>query len=284
VDSSSPAADRTQPRLESYLTRIDYLGERTPTLETLREVHRAHLRAIPYENLDIHFGRRLELGVGPAFRKLVLERRGGWCYEMNGLFAWALGELGFDVRLVAGTVGRAARGDRFEGNHLVLVVRLDRDYLADVGFGDGPLDPLPLAEGEYRVGWLDFRLERSDGRWVFHNHRYGGAPSFDFTLEPRSLESFGPRCADLQTSPESGFVQKTVCQRYDGDDIVTLRGAVLRRYAGSGVSERVVADAADYVAVLERDFGLRLPQAAGLWPAVRARHVAWVESERRENP
>src|SRR5262249_28741334 len=187
---------------------------------------RAHLRAIPYENLDIHLGRPLPLGADHAFEKLVVRERGGWCYEMNGLFAWVLETLGFTVRLVSGAVGRERHGDAVQGNHLVVLVDQGATLtLADVGFGDGPLDPLPLVEGPHRSGGFEFRLERSGERWILHNHEHGGAPSFDFTLRPAPIESFRAKCHELQTSPTSGFVQKTVCQRYDGDVIWTLRGA-----------------------------------------------------------
>jgi N-hydroxyarylamine O-acetyltransferase len=267
----------SEPSIDRYLDRIGYRGPLTPSLATLERLHRAHLGAIPYENLDIHLGRPMPIGVGPAFRKLVDARRGGWCYEMNGLFGWALGALGFRVRRVAGTVFRPD-GSRLEGDHLVLLVDLDRTYLADVGFGDGPLDPLPLAEGTYRVEGFEFRLERRGDRWLFHNHEQGGARGFDFALEPRELEWFGPRCHELQTSPSSGFVQKTVCQQPRAGGIVTLRGAVLTRLGSAGLEQRVVAGAAEYGQVLEREFGLRIPEVESLWGRVHQRHLEWVRS------
>lgn len=81
----------------AYLERIGYTGECTITLQTLTAIHEAHLRAIPYENLDIHLGRTLSLDIEAIYDKIVTRRRGGWCYEMNGLLSWALRELGFAV-------------------------------------------------------------------------------------------------------------------------------------------------------------------------------------------
>jgi len=265
--------------VERYLARIGYRGSVEPTFETLRGLQRAHLRAIPYENLDIHLGRPLPLGADHAFEKLVVRERGGWCYEMNGLFSWVLQTLGFTVRLVSGAVGRERYGAAVEGNHLVVVVDHGGELtLADVGFGDGPLDPLPLVEGAHRSGAFEFRLERSDERWILHNHEHGGAPSFDFTLRPAPLESFSEKCRELQTSPTSGFVQKTVCQRYDGDVIWTLRGAVLRRVEAGGVTERAITDQTDYDRVLRDRFGLAIPEVGHLWPVVWRRHVEWQQS------
>ncbi len=268
---------RFPPSLTQYLARIGYAGPLRVDLDTLKAIHRAHLRTIPYENLDIHLGRTLSLDLETQFAKLVLDRRGGWCYEMNGVLAWALGEIGFQIRMVSGTVGRSARGDRAEGNHLVLIGELDQPYLVDVGFGDGPVEPLPLVPGSYRVGRFEFRLTESGGRWVLHNHPFGGAPEFDFTLEPRTIPDFATKSVELQTSSESGFVNTTVCQRYEGDGLVSLRGAVLRTITEAGQVERDLTGRAEYQTVLEQRFGIQLPAAELdlLWQRVWSRHLTW---------
>ena len=263
--------------LARYLDRIGYTGPLGLDLATLKAIHRAHLRAIPYENLDIHLGRPLSLDLEAQFAKLVLDRRGGWCYEMNGVLAWALGELGFRIRMVSGAVGRSSRGDQVDGNHLVLIGELDQLYLVDVGFGDGPLEPLPLVAGLHRLDWLEFRLVESAGRWVLHNHPFGGAPEFDFNLAPRSIPDFAAKCHELQTSPDSGFVKTTVCQRYEEDGLVSLRGAVLRTVTRAGQHERDVTSQDEYQGVLENRFGIHLAAARleRLWERVWARHLAW---------
>jgi N-hydroxyarylamine O-acetyltransferase len=264
-----------------YLDRIGHRGAVAPTPDTLRRLHRAHLTSISYENLDIHLGRRLELDPAAFFRKLVIDRRGGWCYEMNGLFGWALGELGFDVVLLSGTVGREVRGARAEGSHLLLLVHLDRPYLADVGFGDGFPEAVPLVAGSFRQSGFEFRLDEQVDRWVVHNHQWGGARGFDFTLEPRKLEDFAERCLELQTALESAFVQKTVCQRWVDDGVITLRGALFRRVTPAGVSERVLDNPADYAEVLAHEFDLRDPDLPGLWPRVWERHMEWAAAKSR---
>jgi N-hydroxyarylamine O-acetyltransferase len=200
---------------------------------------------------------------------------------MNGLFAWALRGLGFRVDLLAGAVGHATVGDRANGNHLVLLVHLEQPWVADVGFGDGFLEPLPLRPGSYRQGFLEFRLERAGDLWTVINHQYGAAPSYDFTLAPTTLDALTGPCHALQTSPESGFVRKTVCQRHTPEGVVTLRGAVLRRVTERGVAQRVLEGAADFDAVLRGDFDLRLPEARFLWTQVWDRHRAWRDSEER---
>lgn len=265
-------------KLEAYLNRIGLTGPRTPTFDSLSAVHYAHLRAIPYENLDIHLGKPILLGENHFFQKLVLERRGGWCYEMNGLLAWALRELGFRLDYLAGAVPRASAGPNAGGNHLVLLVHLpEGDFIADVGFGDGFLRPIPLKEGTYVQDGFAFRLERGpeDGRWTMHNHEHGAAQTYDFSLEPHKLADFSGRCEWLQTSPESGFVGKTVCQRPVPGGVITLREAVFKRVARDGVSQRVIETEAEYDRVLREEFGLEI-DVSELWPKVHRRHLEWM--------
>ena len=261
--------------LDAYLARIEYTGPRTADLQTLIALHRAHLRSIPYENLDIHLGRSLSLDESAIFAKLVTARRGGWCYEMNGLFAWALEDLGFEVTRLASCVGRQSP-DTEDGAHLILMVKLDCPYLADVGFGHGLLEPIPLEAGTYQQDYLTYRLAPKGDRWFFTNHAYGG-PGIDFTLRPRSMSDFATHCHNMQTSSESWFVQSTVCHRAASRRLLSLRGAVLRTVTEEGPTERVIDSRADYQLTLREQFGLSLADTdvATLWDLVWQRHVAW---------
>jgi len=268
--------------VERYLARVDHRGSLEPSVETLTALHRAHLLAISYENLDIHLGRRLTLDRERIFRKLVDQGRGGWCYEMNGLFATVLEQLGFPVQLAAGTVGRERPTSPVEGNHLVVIVTLERPYLVDVGFGDGCPEPLPLEEGVYSRAGFDFGLVRDGPRWRFLNHRFGAAPSYDFTLEPRTLASFAEPCDRLQSDPASRFVQVTVCQRYTGSSILSLRGAVLREATPEGTIDRELQSRTEFAVALRERFGLALEanDVDRLWALVEARHQAFVAGGR----
>lgn len=261
--------------LEAYLARIGYEGAARPDLETLTAIHRAHLLAITYENLDIHRGLAVTVREEDMLRKLIDERRGGWCYEMNGTLAWALRQIGFDVTLLASTVNRTLNSKQMEGDHLILLVHLEgRPYLADVGFGNGFLEPIPLREGVVHQGFLSYRLSAADGRWWFENHRYGGA-GYDFTLEARRLEDFEEQSRYLQTSPESGFVRTTVCHRHTPEGIVTLRGVSLRRVTAAGLEESTVEDRETYRSLMEETFNLHLPDVDRLWELSWERYLAW---------
>lgn len=265
-------------QLDAYLARIHYTGPRTVTAETLCQLHRAHLFAIPYENLDIHLGRTLTLDLARIYQKLVEEQRGGWCYEMNGLFAWALRELGFTVTLLGSSVGEPAQGATGDLDHLILRVDLEQPWLVDVGFGNGILDPLPLASGHYQQGFFTFQLEQQADSWYFHNHPHGGK-GYGFTLLPRHLPGFASRCHELQTSPTSGFVRTTVCHRFTPEGIVSLRGATLKRITTLGIDEEEITTLPYYRNVLQETFGLSPTLAAALWETVWPRHLLWQQAQ-----
>ena len=261
--------------LAAYLTRIGYHGSHKPALTTLTKLHRAHLTSIPYENLDIHLGQPLTLELPQIFDRLVTQKRGGWCFEMNGLFAWALRELGFQVTLLGAAVNRTQLDGAARG-HLALRVDLGQPYLCDVGFGDGLLEPLPLRVGHYRQGFLDYELAYSGTSWFLRNQPYGAASGFCFDMSPHQLGDFAEVCHALQTSPESGFVRVTVCTRFGADGYAALRGATLRTVTVAGAKERTLEDAADFGAVLKRLFGLEHPETVALWPRIWQSHQAWV--------
>lgn len=271
--------------LSAYLQRIGFTGEPCPDLATLRSVHRLHLEAIPYENLDVQLQRPVGFDLNAHFDKLVASRRGGWCYEMNGLMGWALEQIGFRVTRLAGAVVRATAGDASIGSHLALCVHLDRPYLADVGFGDGVIEPTPIVEGAFRQDWFDFRVERLDETWWrFHNQPHGGAPTFDFQLSEAPAARLEERCRWLQTAPESGFVQNAVCQRYVDSELRILRGRVLKIVRDGAIEQRTVDSALDYERTLADAFGIELPEAPSLWQKVSARHADWLARTRQSEP
>jgi N-hydroxyarylamine O-acetyltransferase len=262
--------------LAAYFDRIGYAGSARPDLATLQAVHRAHLQAIPYDSLDVQLGRPLTIDPAQAYDKIVRRGRGGWCYEMNGLMGWALGEIGFSVTRMAGAAMRELRGDSTIGNHLVLRIDLPGEptpWIADVGFGDGILDPFALRPADLVAEGHRFRLEEMDeGWWRFHNHQFGGAKSFDFTLPPADPAVLGAQCTSLQSAPDSPFVMNVICQRWRGGEILQLLGRTYRQIQPGVRQERIIGSADEMVAVLKQDFTLDVPEAASLWQRVLARH------------
>jgi N-hydroxyarylamine O-acetyltransferase len=260
--------------LKAYFKRIGYAGDPQPDLATLRALHRAHLLAIPYENLDVLLGRPVSLDAETAFAKIIAGGRGGWCYEMNGLFAAVLEAVGFKVVRMAGAVMREVMGNLVLGNHLVLLIEIAGErWVADVGFGDGSLEPFPLRPGPFTVAGYAFGLEQADGQWWrFRNHPFGSARSFDFIPEAAPAGVLAAHTQWHQTAPESNYVMNLVVQRFTDRGLVQLHGRVLRRVRAGGKEKRLLGSPAHLVRVLDREFGLHVPEAASLWPRILARH------------
>jgi N-hydroxyarylamine O-acetyltransferase len=266
--------------LDAYLDRIGFQGEVRPDAVTLTALHRAHLFAIPYENLDVQFGTPVTIAPEAAFEKIVGRRRGGWCYEMNGLFGAALEAIGFQVTPLAGGVRRDVMGEVMVGTHLILKVELDEPWIADVGFGDGPLEPFPLREGPIHSGGFSYHLERlGDGWWRFHHRAEAGPPTFDFAEAPASAALLEEKCHWLQTWDDSPFIQNLIAQRHGAGEILVLRGRVLKRCRPDGAEDHLVGSADELVDILDREFDLQLPEAAALWPRICARHEALFAAE-----
>src|SRR5215204_4139344 len=158
---------RKEPLLDTkaYLERINYSGPLEPTAETLRRLQLAHLLAVPFENLSIRAGEPIVLDDEALFDKVVARRRGGFCYELNGLFAALLRALGFEVEMLSAAVWGDARGFGREFDHMALLVKLEERWLADVGFGESFVEPLRLDErGEQAQGARAFRIDREGDR------------------------------------------------------------------------------------------------------------------------
>src|SRR5262249_20284948 len=127
---------------QRYLDRISYQGSLAPTAETLRQLHLAQLLTVPFENLSIHAKEPIVLEEIPLFEKIVVRRRGGFCYELNGLFATLLRNLGFEVAMLSAGVARAEGGFSPPFDHMAMMVTLEQRWLVDVGFGDLFREPL----------------------------------------------------------------------------------------------------------------------------------------------
>ena len=262
--------------LDQYLDRIGYQGDVRHDLATLNALHEAHLRAIPYECLDVQLGRPVTTDPAAAYAKIVERGRGGWCYEMNGLFGWALGEAGFKVTRMAGAVMRVAMGDASLANHLVLKIDMDDGppVIADVGFGDGPLRCYRLIDGPFSIAGFDYRLQLlDDGWWRLHHHPNGSAPCFDFRAEAAAEAQLAATCVTLQTSPASPFVQNLVCGRHHDGGTTILRGKMLRLVTPAGVETREIGSPDELLETLNGTFGLDVPEVAGLWGKIVERHA-----------
>jgi len=246
--------------IDDYLARLGVDERPTPTLEMLRVLHTAHLHRVPFENLDIHLDRPITLDVDGFIDKIVRDRRGGFCYELNGAFASLLRSLDYGVELLEARVhGPDGLGIRFD--HLALRVRTSDGVtlLADVGFGDSFDEPLPWTFDEDLVDPNGtFRLVEVDDTAV--DLLRSDEPSYRLFVRPLDLAAFAPGC-EFHQSPASHFAANTVISRRTPDGRVTVRGLTLIRTFGGERVESTI-DPLDLAQVLADEFDVRLDGAS----------------------
>jgi len=248
--------------LEAYLARIGCHRPLTPSAETLRQLQVAHLLTVPFENLSIHAGEPIVLDEAALFEKIVVRRRGGFCYELNGLFAALLRDLGFRVSMLSAGVARTEGGFGPEFDHMTLLVELERRWLADVGFGDSFREPLLLDERADQVqGRRAYRIRPDGERLVLLQRDAGGEweAQYRFGLEPQAIAAYAGMCRHHQNSPQSSFTQRRICSRATPEGRITLSPMRLITTRGGEQTERTVADEAEHAALLREHFGIVMP-------------------------
>ena len=259
--------------LDSYLNRIGFDGRIRPSTATLAMLLRCHVLSVPFENLDVQLGIPLTNDIEAAFDKIVGHGRGGWCYEQNGLFGWALSEIGFEVTRIAAAVHRDERGDAALASHLCLLVRTPDDpnsnFLADVGFGGSMIEPIPLLVSQFQQTPL---RKLDDGHWQFLEKSGADSFSYDFLAEPGSEAAMSEKCAQLQTDPKSSFVLSLVAQKRTPEAHIALRGRVLTLNSTSGRQTRTLRSQDELADTLKNTFQLDVPEARTLWDRIVERH------------
>ncbi|ROP37594.1 arylamine N-acetyltransferase family protein [Saccharothrix texasensis] len=249
--------------LDAYLDRVGFTPDpAADRATTLRGLHRAHLAAISFENADVRDGVPIALDVPSLQDKLVARRRGGYCFEQNLLFAAVLDRLGHEVTGLAGRVLLGRTGD-IPRTHAVL--RVDRRWLVDVGFGGGGLlEPLPLvADQPTRQGDWTFRLDHADGVWTLRSFQAGAwFPLYDFTEDPRTPADYGILNYYTSTHPASSFVGPLLAQRTDERARHNLKDLELTETRPDGSVVKRILTPEERATVLREEFGLELPDRA----------------------
>jgi N-hydroxyarylamine O-acetyltransferase len=218
------------------------------------------LYAVPFENLSIHTGEKIRLDEGWLYEKIVARRRGGFCYECNGLFAWLLRRLGYGVTLHSARVRSEGEGYGAPFDHLALRVALDEPWLVDVGFGEGFREPLRWNErGEQSDGYGAYRLEERDGELLYSRLVEGAwQPQYLVDPAPRRFEEFGRMCHYHQTSWQSPFTRKTLCSLALPEGRITLSGDQLIETRGSRKQEKTLVGDEVIEAALAGYFGVEI--------------------------
>ena len=248
--------------VDAYLERMGYDGDLKPTAETLRGLHRAHVAAIPFENLDIVLGRGISLEMDAMQDKLIRRDRGGYCYEHNLLFAALLERIGFAVSRLTARIRMGSDESQPSGHMLLRVDAGGRPWLADVGFGGQRLlEPIPLEDGATaRQGSWTYRLDyEGAGVWVLRVWRPDGwFDLYGFTLEPRHHGDYGVYNYYTSTNPDSPFVKGVVVLKTEPRRRQTLIGRRFTTTYPDGSIERRELSGAELIGVLRSTFGIAL--------------------------
>ncbi|MFJ5037420.1 arylamine N-acetyltransferase family protein [Streptomyces parvulus] len=268
-------------QVDAYLRRLGAERPPRPTAEALGALHLRHLRTVPFENLSVHLGEEIVLAETPLHDKVVGRGRGGFCYELNGLFGALLTALGYRVTMLAARVYGDGGRVGIPYDHMALLVRTEEggDWLADVGFGAHSHGPLAVGErADQEDGGGTFRVVESGPDAAGVRGGDGGAKAsgtaraadldvlrdgkqvYRVEARPRVLDDFVSGAWWHSTSPRSHFLQSTVCSRVTGDGgRITLSGRRLTSTAaGGGREERELETDAEVLAAYREHFGMRL--------------------------
>ena len=280
--------------VDSYLARLQ-VDREPPSAAALSRLHRAQVEHVPYETAWIHMGHQWTVDQQASFRRVAADKRGGYCFHLNGAFAILLEALGYNVRLhVGGVHGPDGPAEESMTNHLVLTVsdlpdesNPGGEWYVDAGLGDALYDVVPLAPSEHQQTPHTYVVSRSDGTvgdWHFAHDPSGSFVGMVFRAEPTTIDAFVDRNLYLSTSPESGFVRTMTTQRRDATGIDILRGKVLSRVGGGESHARTLVTRADWFDALREVFGMPLDDVTAddrdrLWDRVSATHEAWEASQ-----
>jgi len=261
------------PDLDAYFARIGYNGPRTPDSAVLAAIHACHASTIPFENLDIQLGRRIAIDLPSIERKLVHERRGGYCFEQNTLFSAVLRAIGFTVTPYLGRVRWQLPPDQPTAlTHLLLRVETPDagPHLADVGFGSMSLyRPLRFVFDVPQAGCLEPRRLVLRDRLVVHQALLGDTWGDVYVFAPDPIPSIDVDLGNWFTCahPESAFLKNLRASRVCADRRFTILNSDFNiRHADGRVERRTFTNPDEILAVLAEHFGLHFPPGTRFGP------------------
>jgi hypothetical protein len=291
-------------RLERYLARLGLTTPPPPTLEGLRELHRAHVARIPYDNLSIMLGRPDPIGAAASVARVGRGGRLGYCFHQNSALEWLLTELGFAVSRRHGHVWFRPEDELGTTlNHLVLVVsglptndNPGGHWWVDAGLGEGFAEPLPLVRGDHVVDGWSFGIgagygAQAAGRptgpaaWTYRHLPGGVLGGAVVTSRDHSAAAIADAHRTLSSGEDAPFRRVVVAQRIDGPVLRTVRGVVHQVLTPADRHQRDLTSYDEWRAALVDDLLLPVDDVtddewASLWQRTLAAHRAWDEAGR----
>jgi hypothetical protein len=274
---------------KAFLRRIgvgEYDGP--PRLEGLSQLHAAYVDTVPYETVQYQFGQGGPLEPEAAAKRIIARQARGYCFQLNGSFALLLTELGYRVKMHRGGVQTPNHPGDVDASHMVLTVSglvedPEREWLVDVGLGDGLVTPMPLEPGSAHQEPFDLRLrpsEKVDGWRVDFDPR-SSLVGMDFESAPVGLDAFAAQHARLSVDPGLPFVGLACAFRRKAASVVILRSVGLMETFADRVDNSIIETPADYFATLADVFQLPLAHLDAthrdqLWRRVWSQYEAFL--------
>ncbi len=249
---------------ENYLERIGIEKTQfTTNLENLNILQKQHLLRVPFENLDIHWKRRITLDTERFYEKIVGEKRGGFCYELNGLFCELLNELGFESKIISARVSKD-EGFGTEYDHLAILTKIDyKIFLVDVGFGDFTAEPLEfILNVEQQDSNGTFLIKKFDKDYFEVAKKVGEEWQSEYIFKNLAcdLAEFSEMCNFHQNSPESHFTQGKICSVMTENGRKTLTDKKFLETNGGVKNETQIDSEEDFDEILLREFRINKPE------------------------
>lgn len=258
----------TALNLDAYFERIEWGGDTAPTLRTLAGLVDAHMRHIPFENLDILLGKPVRLDLSHLQDKLVRSRRGGYCFEHATLFAAVLERLGFAPIRHSARVVLFVPATQAPRTHMFLTVPLAEGvFVVDPGFGGlAPRFPVPLSDADISphlngTHWM----VREGGSWVLKAQTaHGSADAWISTLEREHHVDFEMGNHYTATYPGSVFVNRLMLRAFTPEGRVSAMNRDVTIQHGDETHATQLSDRSALRALLVSAFGFDLPEVETL--------------------
>jgi N-hydroxyarylamine O-acetyltransferase len=248
--------------VEKYLKRINFTDSLVINEQTLSNLHELHTFNVPFENLDIHYKRPFDLQLENVYEKVVMNFRGGFCYELNNIFNELLHHIGFNSKIISAQIIDASGTLGPEYDHMAVCIECHgKKYLADVGYGDLFTRPIEICKGIQNDGRHQFLLrELTDQEFILSMYLDDSTlvDKYRFNIRDVSVEKFNDICLEKQTSPSSYFVKNVVCTKPTISGRVTIFNDRLVEKKGMQRIERLIVDDSDLRVHLRDLFGITL--------------------------
>jgi N-hydroxyarylamine O-acetyltransferase len=249
---------------QKYLERLklDFTGKIEPTVEVLLILQKAHLLNIPFENLDIHYNKIIDLK--NTFDKIIVNGRGGFCYELNGLFFELLKSIGFNVKLISARGFDNYKGFGPEFDHMAILATINSiKFLVDVGFGEFTLHPLSIELNKLQSDPRgNFIIEEYEENYLIvkkeNSSNFTFTPEYIFTETERELNDFNEMCNYHQFDSNSHFTRKKLCTLPTLNGRITVTGTILKIKNNDEVIESEIKNDAELNKILMKYFNISL--------------------------